>query len=63
LRATTYYEPKQCHYQTNAEKKVKNGDLNGHAVPNPDGTELGIYTIYCTFILFMWLNVSFINIS
>ncbi|KAG1960770.1 hypothetical protein F2P79_005190 [Pimephales promelas] len=26
--------------KTNAEKKVKNGDLNGHAVPNPDGTEL-----------------------
>ncbi|KAK7132684.1 hypothetical protein R3I93_019044 [Phoxinus phoxinus] len=26
--------------KTNADKKVKNGELNGHAVPTPDGTEL-----------------------
>lgn len=38
-------------YQTNVEKKVQNGEMNGHAVPTPEVTEPGMY-IYCKFILF-----------
>ncbi len=29
-------------HQANAEKKVQNGELNGHAVPAPDETEPGM---------------------
>uniref|UniRef100_A0A673FYI7 Zgc:112994 n=1 Tax=Sinocyclocheilus rhinocerous TaxID=307959 RepID=A0A673FYI7_9TELE len=32
----------QKKHQANAEKKVQNGELNGHAVPAPDETEPGI---------------------
>lgn len=52
----------QIIYQVNTEKKVQNGELNGHAVPAPE-TEPGMYTIYCTVIFFMRLNASPLVIS